>query len=173
MFAWGAFSHMALHLGDLGIQPLSEEAAVTAVLKDKVKNPGLYYYPYSDDAAAMERLLKERPRGILTYTPVETPFSMGASLGVQCLNDILEGIVLAWLLGWVAPALPGLGARMAFAAGMAVLATVAFLGPYWNWYGFPPAFVLGGLLDVGLGAVLGAAVISKIALRPAREYVGV
>jgi hypothetical protein len=35
MFAWGAFSHMALHLGGFGRQPLSEEAAVTAILKDK------------------------------------------------------------------------------------------------------------------------------------------
>lgn len=56
MFAWGAISHMVLPLGEVGIQPLSEEAAITAVFKDKIKGPGLYLYPYSQDSAALPSL---------------------------------------------------------------------------------------------------------------------
>ena len=159
MFVWGAISHMALPLGEVGIQTLPDDSAITAFLKDKIKAPGLYLYPGEKDMSKMEQLLKERPRGLLTYTPAGTPFSMGLSLGVQCLNDILVGLLLAYLLSKAA--LPGLGAKMLYSVVLILFATAFYLAPYWNWYGFPMVFVLANTIDGIIAGVIGALVVTK------------
>jgi len=169
MFLWGAFSHMILPLGDVGIGELPDEVAIAAVLKEKIPGPGMFYYPHSTDMAKMEQLLKERPRGLLTYTPATIPFSMGGGLATQCLNDILVGLILAWLLGSVAAALPTLTSRICFGIGVALVASLGYLGPFWNWYGFSLPFVFASTVDSVIAVILGVIVISKIGLRvPAR-----
>lgn len=162
MFVWGAISHMALPLGEIGIQSLPDEAAVAAVLKDKVKDAGLYLYPGEKDMSKFEQVVKDRPRGLLTITPAGTPFSMGSSLGVQCVNDIFIGLLLAWLLSKAAASLAGLGAKLCFASVLAIFATLAYLGPFWNWYGFSAAFVVAGAVDAVVACVIGTLVIVKI-----------
>jgi hypothetical protein len=162
MFFWGMFSHMVLPLGEVGIQALPDEAAVTAVLKDKIKSPGLYLFPYSKDQAAMEKLMAERPRGILTFTSNETPFNMGASLGVQLMNDVICGLILAWLLGMVSSSLTTLGSKVSFAAGISLIGTVGYLGAFCNWYGFSAAYALAAGFDSIVAACIGAFVIAKI-----------
>jgi len=163
MFVWGMFSHMVLPLGEVGIQSLPDEAAVTSVLKDKIKAPGLYFYPYSKDEAAMEKLMAERPRGIITFTSNETPFNMGASIGMQCFNDIVAGLLLAWLMSMAAPGLQTLTSKLVFGAVAGAVGTYGFLAAYWNWYGFPAAYALGAGFDSIVAAVIGAFVIAKIA----------
>lgn len=163
MFVWGMFSHMVLPLGEMGIQTLPDEAAVTTVLKDKIKSPGLYWFPYSKDEATAEKLMKERPRGILTFTSNETPFNMGASIGVQLMNDVICGLILAWLLGMAASSLTSLGSKLSFAAGVSLVGTVGYLGAFCNWYGFSAAYALGAGFDSIVAACIGAFVIAKIA----------
>ncbi len=163
MFVWGMFSHMVLPLGEVGIQSLPDEAAVTAVLKDKITSPGLYFYPYSKDEAAMEKLMTERPRGILTFTPNTAPFNMGASIAMQCLNDIIAGLLLAWLMTLAAPGLPTLMSKLVFGAGVAILGTYGMLAAYCNWYGFPASYALAAGIDSVVAACIGAFVIAKIA----------
>ena len=159
IFVWGAISHMALPLGEVGIQTLPDDSAITTFLKDKIKSPGLYLYPGEKDMSKMEQILKERPRGLLTYTPAGTPFSMGASLGVQCLIDILVGLLLAYLLSKAA--LPGLGEKLLFSVMLILFATTFYLAPYCNWYGFPIAFVLANTIDGIISGVIGALVVTK------------
>ena len=159
MYVWGMFSHMALPLGDLGIQTLPDEASIATLLKDKIKEPGLYYFPFEKDMAKAEILLKERPRGLLTFTPHTVPFSMGFNLGVQLVNDLLLGLLLAWLLSKVT--LPGLGEKLAFGVVLAVLATLSYLMPYWNWYGFPLTFVLAGACDALMATLIGTIIVTK------------
>ena len=163
MFFWGAFSHMVLPLGDFGIQSLPDEAAVTSVLKDKVKSPGLYFYPFTKDQSKMDQLMKERPRGILTFTSNDTPFNLGASLGVQCMNDVLCGLLLAWLMGMAASSLTSLGSKLMFAVGISLVGTVGYLGAFCNWYGFSAAYALANGFDSAIAACVGAFVIAKIA----------
>ena len=163
MFVWGMFSHMVLPLGDVGIQALPDEAAVTAVLKDKVKSPGLYFYPYTKDEAAMEKLMAERPRGILTFTSNVTPFNMGASIGMQCLNDIVAGLLLAWLMAMAAPSLTTLASKLLFGVVAGAIGTYGMLAAYCNWYGFSAAYALGAGFDSIVAACIGAFVIAKIA----------
>ena len=162
MFVWGAISHMALPLGEIGIQTLPDEAAVLDVLKDKIRDQGLYLYPGEKDMAKAQELLKVKPRGLITYTPASTPFSLGASLAVQCLDEIIVGLLLAWLLAKAAGSLPGLGAKIGYSLVLFVLATAAYLGPYWNWYGFPILFVLANAGNWMVAAVIGTVVIAKV-----------
>ncbi len=42
-FIWGAISHIALGLGNVGIKSISNEAPVLAALQGNIKEAGFYY----------------------------------------------------------------------------------------------------------------------------------
>ena len=65
----------------------------------------------------------------------------------QALTDVVLGVLLAFLLSKVAASLGSFGARVAFVAGVGLIAGVALLVPYWNWYGFPTNFTVASLAD--------------------------
>ena len=78
---------------------------------------------------------------------------------MQCLNDILVGLLLAYLVSKAA--LPGLGAKMLFSVVLILFAMACYLAPYWNCYGFPLAFVLANTIDGIIAALIGALVVTK------------
>ncbi|MBM3728271.1 MAG: hypothetical protein FJW40_22950 [Acidobacteria bacterium] len=144
------------------VQSLPSEGPLLSALKEHAKGPGMYLFPYETDPAKMEASVQQNPRGLLTLIPAGVPFSFGAKLGIQCGNDILVGLLLAWLLSKAAPQLAGLPAKIAFAAALALFASIGYLAPFWNWYAFAPMFVLAGTADSIIASALGAVAIAKI-----------
>src|SRR3954468_12277382 len=82
MFAWTAIAHMALPLGEAGVQNTMNDDALLSELKSTVKNKdGFYIYPTMDlqpgathaqQSAAMEKYpekLEKNPSGLIIYHP--------------------------------------------------------------------------------------------------------
>ena len=161
LFFWGAITHMAFNIESY-IKPIPNEPAAIAALQSHLKDPGLYFYPNEMDPAKMEERVKTAPRGLITYTPAGTPFSMGQSLGVQCASDILCALIAAFLFSMAAPSLTSLPQRLIFTTLLGLFAVAAIQIPYWNWYGFPLASIGTAVIEQGIGGVLTGFVFAKL-----------
>ena len=79
VFAWGAFSHMVLPLGTIGIHSLPDEEAITSAFRHGIARPGFYFFPGVADlrgagkderAAAMRAYAEKARRRGLAALPV-------------------------------------------------------------------------------------------------------
>lgn len=158
IFLWGGIYHMALGVDAATMKTFADDAGMATVMKEKVKDPGFYFFPNEMDPEKMAERAKTEPRGVMLYLPAGTPFSMGSSLGVQAVTDISIGLALAWLLQFAG--VKGMGRVLCFALTVSVLVFMAAILPWWNWYGMPLAVVGSSLVEMlvafgAAGAVLG------------------
>lgn len=150
MFIWTSIAHMALPLGEAGIRELPNESAVIDVLKTNLgENRSLYIFPgtgLGPDATpeqkseAMKKMgdkLANNPSGILMYHPAR-PLKLGRLLGTEFATELLEAILVVFLLAQTR--LVTFGARAGFVTLAGILAAIATNVSYWNWYGFPVAY---------------------------------
>ena len=163
-FVWGAFAHMALPIGEMGMKGPSDEAAVMAGLKQGLPSEGIYYLPYlspaqmKDEAAtkAYSAQAVSNPYAFVVYQPQgRDPMDMGRNLGIQFVSDTLSAMVVAFVL---ALGNLGFGRRVTVAAAVGLFSWLTVSVPYWNWYRFPTDFTVGNLLEQVIGwALAGAA----------------
>ncbi len=175
MFLWGAVSHMALGLGDAGIQSLPSEDKVLDAMRENIKDGGFYFFPgepegtrtgnkVERDAAtkAWTDKFRQGPHGILIYHPEGTePMSPGQLL-IQLVTDIALALVVAFLLGQVASAMKCFIGRVVFVGLIGLITGLAILVPYWNWYGYPANFTIANMVDQVIGFSLGGLVLAAI-----------
>jgi hypothetical protein len=181
MFVWTSIAHMVLPLGEAGVQELPNEAAVVEALHTNLgDHRGLYIFPGSGlgpDASAdakreamkqMDAKVKTSPSGILMYHP-HRAFSLGKLLGVEFATEVLEAILVVFLLS--ATRLLTAGSRILFVTIAGVLAALATNVSYWNWHGFPEIYTLSYMFIQIVGFFL-IGVVSAFVLRnrdPVRE----
>lgn len=174
MFIWTSIAHMALPLGQAGVGELPNESAVMDALKTNLgENGGLYIFPgmgLGPDATPeqkreamknMSEKLATNPSGILMYHPAR-PLKMGKLLGTEFATELLESLLVVFLLAQTG--LASFGARLGFVFLAGILAAIATNVSYWNWYGFPGVYTeaymfiqVVGFICVGIvaGLVLG------------------
>ncbi|MDW2981598.1 hypothetical protein [Rhodanobacter sp. KK11] len=164
MFAWGVAAHMALGLGNVGIQMPADENVVLNSLHEGLGNqPGVYILPSLDpkrmgDEAVLKAYSAKAatsPYAFVVYLPQgEDMMQMGPQIGRQWASDTLAALALAFVLG-----LAGLGfrRRVVLAAAAAVFAWLCTVVPYWNWYRFPLDFTLAALVEQLVGWLLAGA----------------
>ncbi len=172
MFLWGAVGHLVLPLGQIGIQQLPAEDAITATLEREVGGSGLYLFPgvvvaTADEAEvkAWEAKYRKGPRGLLVYTAEGAEPMSPLALGKQLGGDIVAaffGAILLWLAG-----MARYTSRVVFTVliGVAAWATISL--PYWNWYGFPIDFTLATGANTAL-RWLAAGLVMGVIVRPGR-----
>ena len=107
---------------------------------------------------AIEKLATA-PSGVLIYHPPGRTFSFAKALGIEFATELVEAILLVFLL-----AQSGIGSfvgRVGFIFIGGLVAAIATNIPYWNWYGFPTDYTRGymiiqlvGFLCVGIVAAL-------------------
>ena len=178
-FVWGAISHMALGLGDVGIKGISNEAPVLAALQGNIKEAGFYFFPGLDRSpgltkeqkAAVEKTWSEKylagPRGILVYHPDgETPMSPRQLL-LQLGAEIVAALVAAFLLAQ-AHGLTCYVGRVGFVLLLGLLPFFPLSFPYWNWYGFPTNFTLAQLADKLITYLVAGLVLAAL-VKPANQ----
>ncbi len=163
-FLWGAFAHMVLPIGEMGMKGPGDEAAVMAGLKQGLPAEGIYYLPYlapaqmQDEAAtkAYSARALGGPYAFVVYQPEgRDPMDMGRNLGIQFVSDTLSAMVVAFVL---ALGNLGFGRRVTVAAAVGLFSWLTVSVPYWNWYRFPTDFTVGNLLEQVIGwALAGAA----------------
>jgi hypothetical protein len=182
MFVWNWVGHDLLPLGHAGIHEIPNEAAVLDAMKANIgENHGVYLFPglgYGDNPTSEQKSegmkqisgkLANNPSGFLVYHPPGRQFAFGRLLGVEFATDLLESILVVFLLGQAR--IDSFVGRVGFVLVAGILAAVATNVPYWNWYGFPKHYVVGymtiqivGFICVGIVAAL---VLGKGSRQPA------
>src|SRR5947207_12650601 len=111
MFIWTSIAHMFLPLGETGIREIPNEAAVLDAMKTNIgENRGLYIFPGAglgpnatreqkqEAMKHMNEKLATNPSGIFMYYPPGRAFSLGKSLGIEFATELLESILVVFLL---------------------------------------------------------------------------
>lgn len=152
MFAWTAIAHMALPLGEAGVQNTMNDEALLSALKSTVENKdGLYIYPsmglgpnasHAEQSAAMEKyaaILEKNPSGFFIFHPAGSrPMTMGKFLTVEFVTELCEALLAVWLLAQTR--LVSFGGRLGFVTMAGIMASIATNVSYWNWWGFPTVY---------------------------------
>jgi hypothetical protein len=172
MFVWTSIAHMFLPLGETGIREMPNEAAVLDAMKTNIgENRGLYIFPgpglgpnptreqKSEAMKHMNEKLANNPSGIMMYHPPGRTFSFGKALGIEFATELLESILVVFLLAQTP--LIAFGSRVGFVFVAGILAAIATNISYWNWYGFPKRYTVAymfiqvvGFICVGIVAAL-------------------
>lgn len=168
LFCWGAAWHMVLAPDSMGPRNLPAEETLLPAMKTAITEGGFYFFPGMSEAdqqteegmqAWVERHAQD-PWGILFYHPSGVKGMSTTQLGTELASNILAALLLAMLLARVSAPW---GTRVLFSMLMGVFAWVSIDASYWNWYGFPTMTVVGGLIEQGVGWLVGGAVIAAIA----------
>jgi hypothetical protein len=152
MFAWTAIAHMALPLGEAGVQNTMDDEALLAAMKTNVKDKdGLYTYPsmglgpdatHAQLSEAMKKYpaqLEKHPSGFFLYHPAASrPMTMGKFLTVEFITELIEAFIAVWLLAQTR--IVTFGGRVGFVVAIGILAAISTNVSYWNWWGFPTVY---------------------------------
>ena len=149
MFVWTSIAHMALPLGEAGVQNTMNDGALLTALKSTVDDKdGLYIYPsmgLGPDATHAQRneamksyaaTLEKNPSGFFIYHPAGSrPMNMGKYLTIEFATELLEALLAVFLLAQTR--IFTFGGRVGFATAAGIMAAIATNVSYWNWWGFP------------------------------------
>lgn len=152
MFAWTAIAHMALPLGEAGVQNTMNDDDLLSALKSTVKNKdGLYIYPtmglppdatHAQQSAAMEKYpekLEKNPSGFFIFHPAGSrPMNMGKFLTIEFITELCEAFLVVWLLSQTR--IVTFGGRLGFVTAAGIMAAISTNVSYWNWWGFPTVY---------------------------------
>ena len=172
MFIWTSIAHMALPLGEAGLGEIPNESAVLSAMQSNIGDQtGLYVFPGTglgknatrqEKGEAMKHMgekIAANPSGILMYHAPGLPLALGKLLGVELGTELLEAILVVFLLAQTRIA--SFAGRVGFVLVAGILAAIATNVSYWNWYGFPCAYTVSymliqivGFLCVGIVAAL-------------------
>ena len=167
MFIWGVVAHMALPLGQVGIdQPVNEDVVLIATKTGLPPQDGIYMLPSFDmakehgpaDFEAFSRKNEASPYAFIVYNAQgRDPVKMGGNIARQWASDTLGALVVAFILAFTAVSF---GRRVMFAGLFGVFAWLTVSVPQWNWYRFPFDFTFASLIEQVIGWLLAGAAIA-------------
>jgi hypothetical protein len=151
MFVWTSVAHMALPLGEAGIHEIPNESAVLTVMETNIGDQnGFYIFPGSgvgknatreEKNEAMKHMTEKmaaNPSGLLMYHAPGRPFAFGKLLGIEFGTELLEAILVVFLLAQTR--IVSFAGRIGFVFIAGILAAITTNVSYWNWYGFPGVY---------------------------------
>jgi hypothetical protein len=179
MFIWTSIAHMALPLGEAGIREIPNESAVLSAMQSNIgEQTGLYIFPGTgvgknatrqEKNEAMKRMAEKtaaNPSGLLMYHAAGRPFAFAKWLGIEFGTELLEAILVVFLLAQTR--VVSFAGRVGFVLVAGILAAITTNVSYWNWYGFPGAYTAGYMFIQIVGfflvGILAALVLPKRAL---------
>ena len=182
MFIWTSIAHMALPLGGAGLREIPNESAVLGAMQNNIgEQTGLYIFPApgvgknatrQEKNEAMKHMgekMATNPSGILMYHAPGRPFTLGKWLGIEFGTELLEAILVVFLLAQTRIA--SFAGRVGFVLAAGILAAIATNVSYWNWYGFPCVYTAGYMFIQIVGfflvGIVAAFVLRKTSVRPA------
>ena len=182
MFIWTSIAHMALPLGEAGLREIPNESAVLGAMQNNIgEQTGLYIFPApgvgknatrQEKNEAMKHMgekMATNPSGILMYHAPGRPFTLGKWLGIEFGTELLEAILVLFLLAQTRIA--SFAGRVGFVLAAGILAAIATNVSYWNWHGFPGVYTAGYMFIQIVGfflvGIVAAFVLRKTSVRPA------
>lgn len=164
MFVWTSIAHMALDLGEAGIGEIPNEPAVLRAMQSNLgQQSGLYIFPglgvgknptRQEKNEAMKRMsdkIATNPSGILMYHAPGRPFAFAKALGIEFGTEMLEAVLVVWLL--TLTGIASFAGRVGFVVVAGILAAITTNVSYWNWYGFPGVYTASYMLIEIIGFV--------------------
>jgi hypothetical protein len=153
MFLWTAIAHMATPLGEAGIGETANDEALLAAMQSSVgAKSGLYMFPgmgLGPDASHAQRSgamneykakLEKNPSGLLMYHPAGSrPMVMSKNLTIEFITELIQALLVVALLAQTSIAT--FGGRVGFVTVAGILAAITTNISYWNWWGFPMAYI--------------------------------
>jgi hypothetical protein len=100
----------------------------------------------------MGEKIAANPSGILMYHAPGRPLAFGKLLGVEFGTELLEAILVVFLLAQTRIA--SFAGRVGFVFVAGILAAIATNVSYWNWYGFPGVYTASYMLTQIVGFFL-------------------
>src|SRR5437763_3322129 len=175
-------AHMALPLGEAALGETPNESAVLSAMQSNIgEQTGLYIFPgrglgknatRQEKQEAMKHMCEKiatNPSGILMYHAPGRPLSLGKLLGVEFGTELLEAILVVFLLAQTRIA--SFAGRVGFVLVAGILAAIATNVSYWNWYGFPcvytASYMLIQIVGFFLVGIVAALVLRKTQVRTA------
>ena len=165
MFIWTSIAHMALPLGEAGINEIPNESAVLSAMQGNIGDKtGLYIFPglgvgknatreeKSEAMKQMQQRIAANPSGILMYHPPGRPFAFGKALAIEFSTEVLQAFLVIWLLAQTR--IGSFAGRVGFVLIVGILAAITTNVSYWNWYGFPGVYTASYILIEIVGFVL-------------------
>jgi hypothetical protein len=165
MFVWTSIAHMALPLGEAGINEIPNESAVLSAMQSSMGDKtGLYIFPglgvgknatreeKNEAMKQMQQRIAANPSGILMYHPPGRQFAFGKSLVIEFSTEMLQAILVIWLLAQTR--IGSLVGRLGFVLIAGILAAITTNVSYWNWYGFPGGYTASYMLIEIVGFAL-------------------
>jgi len=173
LFVWGAVAHMALPLGEIGLQSLPNDEVLMLAMRAGMPQSGLYFFPGYNESAnlskeereAAEKLWTEKlqrgPTGLLVYqaggSAPMSPKQLFGELG----SNIVAALVAAFLLCMAAGSLPGYGQRVFFVMLVGIVGGLDVQTSYSVWYGFPWSYTGATLFTQLLGFLFAGLVMAR------------
>ena len=171
MFVWTSIAHMFLPLGEAGIREIPNEQTVVGAMQTNIgEKEALFIFPglgLGENATRQQRneamkglaaKYASSPSGILMYHPPK-PFEFPKHLGIEFVTELVEALLVVFLLAQTRIA--GSGGRIGFALVAGILAAITTNVSYWNWYGFPGVYTasymfiqIAGFFLIGIAAAL-------------------
>ncbi|HWG10159.1 MAG TPA: hypothetical protein VN693_01485 [Rhodanobacteraceae bacterium] len=160
IFLWQFVSHMVLPIGEMGFRAPQNEQAVLQAAVGSLPASGLYLLPYlapdkMKDPAAVQAWTAEAQKNPSLFVAVSPPNATGTDMAPELVKQFVTNLLGALLVAFVL-------AAAAWSFGMRVLGSTIFgvfgwllnIVPMWNWYRFPADYMIGNLLDQGIGWLL-------------------
>jgi len=182
IFFWGFVAHMFLPLGQAGMRALAYQDKVLPALSASVKEPGLYIFPWPESSPgtpmavnqqaqqAAAELYKTSPHGLLLFHAPPAAMMSGGQLLTEFATNCASALIAAALVALVINSLRSYTTRVLFVTVIGVSAAIAVNIPYWNWYGFPTAFIMAEIVEHVVGfAVAGLLIAAIIKPLPSSE----
>jgi len=110
----------------------------------------------------MQQRIAANPSGILMYHPPGRPFAFGKALAIEFSTEVLQAILVIWLLAQTR--IGSFAGRVGFVLIAGILASITTNVSYWNWYGFPGVYTASYILIELVGFVL-IGIIAALVLR--------
>jgi hypothetical protein len=153
MFIWTAIAHMVTPLGEAGIGEIPNDEALLAAMQSSVgAKSGLYMFPgmglgpdasHAQRSGAMkeyEAKLEKNPSGLLMYHPAGSrPMAMPKNLTIEFITELIQALLVVALLAQTS--IVTFGGRVGFVTVAGILAAITTNISYWNWWGFPMAYI--------------------------------
>ena len=175
MFVWTSIAHMALPLGEAGINEIPNESALLSAMQSSIgDNAGLYIFPglgvgknatrqeKNEAMKQMQQRIAANPSGVLMYHPPGRQFAFGKSLAVEFSTEVLQAILVIWLLAHTH--IGSFAGRVGFVLIAGILAAITTNVSYWNWYGFPGVYTASYVLIEIVGFFL-VGIVAALLLR--------
>ena len=164
LFFWGFVAHEVVPLGTTDMKHLGDrEDAVIATMRDQIKVPGLYAFPFWDTSLPKDQQEASRkkadeknhsgPHGLLFVDPKGNTRTLPGYLVVEFITNVITALLAAFLLSQ-ASGLTSFGSRVMFVALLGLIAGIAVNVPQWNWYYFPTGFTIAALVEHVVGFAL-------------------